>query len=278
MTNRQIKTFLCAVALTLLAIPAFGQATAVQPCQQTTRSPRARLLSVDASVPGDPDVEKIIAPYSEKVSELSKVIGRLEGGLAKKGAGAGTLGNFVSDGMRAQAKAKLGKPIALAIMNSGGLRKNDIAAGDLRASDIFELLPFENALVALDVTGAQLTNIIAVATKDAQSGARIQFKYNDRDRPEFISAKLVDENGNEQEIDPNKTYTIVTLDYLLRLNSGAYAILKEAKSSAPLDITLRDAVMNYVKSETAAGRPIRAAVDNRFVQVGPGPKSTEPPR
>jgi len=278
MTNRQIKTFLCAVALTLLAIPAFGQATAVQPCQQTTRSPRARLLSVDASVPGDPDVEKIIAPYSEKVSELSKVIGRLEGGLAKKGAGAGTLGNFVSDGMRAQAKAKLGKPIALAIMNSGGLRKNDIAAGDLRASDIFELLPFENALVALDVTGAQLVKIIEVATKDAQSGARIQFKYNDRDRPEFISAKLVDENGNEQEIDPNKTYTIVTLDYLLRLNSGAYAILKEAKSDAPLNITLRDAVMNYVKSETAAGRPIRAAVDNRFVQVGPGPKSTEPPR
>ena len=278
MTNRQIKTLLCAVALTFLAAPVFGQATAVQPCQQTTTPPRARLLRVDASVPADPDVEKIIAPYSERVSELGKVIGRLEGGLAKKGAGAGTLGNFVSDGMRAQAKAKLGKPVTLAIMNSGGLRKNDIAAGDLRASDIFELLPFENALVALDVTGAQLVKIIEVATKDAQSGARIQFKYNDRDRPEFISAKLVDENGNEQEIDPNKTYTIVTLDYLLRLNSGAYAILKEAKSDAPLNITLRDAVMNYVKSETAAGRPIRAAIDNRFVQVGPGPKSTEPPR
>ena len=279
MTNRQIKTFLCAVALTLLAVPAFGQATAVQPCQQQTKTPpRARLLTVDASVPADPDVEKIIAPYSEKVRELSKVIGRLEGGLAKKGVGAGTLGNFVSDGMRAQAKAKLGKPVALAIMNSGGLRKNEIAPGDLRASDIFELLPFENALVALDVSGAQLLKIIEVATKDAQSGARIQFKYNDRDRPEFISAKLVDENGNEQEIDPKKTYTIVTLDYLLRLNSGAYAILQEAKSSTPLNITLRDAVMNYVKSETAAQRPIRAAVDNRFVQVGPGPKSTEPPR
>ncbi len=41
-------------------------------------------------------------------------------------------------------------------MNGGGLRKNDIAAGELRASDIFELLPFENALVALEVTGAQL--------------------------------------------------------------------------------------------------------------------------
>jgi len=81
MTNRQIKTFLCAVALTLLAVPVFGQATAVQPCQQTTRSPRARLLSVDASVPADPDVEKIIAPYSEKVisdADLTDIYAYLE--------------------------------------------------------------------------------------------------------------------------------------------------------------------------------------------------------
>ena len=272
------RSVLSLLEVLFLALPVFGQATAIQPCTPTPSPPRARLLSVDESVPADPDVEKIIAPYSEKVRELSQVIGRLEGGLTKTGVGAGTLGNFVSDGMRAQATAKLGRPVVLAIMNSGGLRKNNIAAGDLRASDIFELLPFENALIALDVTGEQLMQIIQVATKDAQSGARIQFKYNDRDRPEFISGKLVDENGNEQQIDPNKLYTIVTLDYLLRLNSGAYAILQEAKKSTPLNITLRDAVMNYVKSETAAGRAVRGAVDNRFVQVGPGPKSTEPPR
>ena len=278
MTNRQIKTLLCAIALMLLAVPAYGQGTAIQPCRQTTSQPRARLLNVDASLPADPEVEKILAPYSEKVRELSKVIGQLQGGLTKTGVGAGSLGNFVSDGMRAQARAKLGKPVVLAIMNAGGLRKNEIAAGDLRASDIFELLPFENALIVLDVTGVQLAKLLQNATRDAQSGARINFKYNDRDRPEFISGKLVDESGKEQEIDPNKIYTIVTIDYLLRLNSGAYAILQEAQRSEPLNITLRDAVMNYVKSETAAGRPIRGAVDNRFVQVGPGPKSTETPR
>jgi 2',3'-cyclic-nucleotide 2'-phosphodiesterase (5'-nucleotidase family) len=132
--------------------------------------------------------------------------------------------------------------------------------------------------VAVDVTGAQLVSLLQNATRDAQSGARINFKYNDRDRPEFISGKLVDENEKEQEIDPTRIYTIVTIDYLVRLKSGSYAILQEAKSSTPLNITIRDAVMNYVKSETAAGRPIRAAVDNRFVQVGPGPKSTGPPR
>jgi 2',3'-cyclic-nucleotide 2'-phosphodiesterase (5'-nucleotidase family) len=282
MINRLIKTLLCVLALTTLAVPARGQTTAIQPCPatpiQTKSGPRVRLLTVDASVPADPDVEKLLAPYSEKVRELSLVIGLLEGGLTKTGAGAGSLGNFVTDAIRAQASAKLGKPVVLAIVNAGGLRKNEIAEGELRASDIFELLPFENALVALDVTGAQLTQLLQIATRDAQSGARIHFKYNDRDRPEFISGKLVDETGKEQEIDPNKIYTIVTIDYLIRVGGGSYAILKEAKSATPLNITLRDAVIDYVKSQNAAGRAIHGGVDNRFVQVGPGPKTTETPR
>ena len=281
------RALLCAVAVTLFVVPVFGQGTAIQPCEATptpgkpgtTNSPpKARLLGVDASVPSDPDVEKILAPYSEKVRELSKVIGRLEGELTKKGVGAGPLGNFVTDGMKSQAKAKLGKPVALAIVNAGGLRKNEISAGELRASDIFELLPFENALVAVDLTGVQLAKVLQIVTKDAQSGARIQFKWNEQSRAEFLSGKLLDENGKEQEIDPEKIYTIVTIDYLLRLGGGAYAILQEAKSTAPLNLTLRDAIMNYVTSETAAGRPIRRVVDDRFVQVGPGPKSTEEPR
>ena len=291
MMTRYIKALLSAAALTIFVAPALGQGTAIEPCPATpsqakpgiTAGPQkagtsSKLNSVDASIPDDPEVEKMIAPYGEKVRELSKVIGRLEGGLTKTGIGAGSLGYFVTDGMKAQAEAKLGKRVALAIVNAGGLRKNAISAGEVRASDIFELLPFENALVAVDVTGVQLQKLLQIVPRDAQAGARIHFKWNDQDRAEFISGKLVDENGKEQEIDPQKIYTIVTIDYLLRLGSGAYAILQEAKSSTPLNITLRDAILNYVKSETAAGRPIRGTVDNRFVQVGPDRKTTEVPR
>jgi 2',3'-cyclic-nucleotide 2'-phosphodiesterase (5'-nucleotidase family) len=289
MINKPNTLFLCLITVVVLAVPAFGQGAAIEPCPatpvparpnttQARPETRARLLTVDSSIPDDPEVLKIIAPYEEKVRELSKVIGRLEGGLSKTGVGGGSLGNFVTDAIRAQAEAKLGKPIVLAMVNNGGLRKNEIAAGELRASDIFELLPFENALILLDVTGAQLTKILQVVTRDAQSGARIQFKWNDRDRPEFISGKLVDANGKEQEIDPNQTYTIITIDYLMSLKSGAYAILQEGKNPTPLNLTIRDAVMNYVKAETAAGRPVRSVVDNRFVQVGPGPKNAEAPR
>lgn len=291
--DRVSRTLLLTLALTISFVPALAQGTAIEPCPapspakpgaaKTSAGPKKTGVSasqsvVDASIPEDADVQKIIAPYSEKVIELTKVIGKLEGGLDKTGAGAGSIGRFVTEGMKAQATARLKRPITLAIMNAGGLRKNAISAGDLRASDIFELLPFENALIAVDVTGVQLAKLLQIAARDAQSGARIQFKWNEQSRAEFISGKLLDESGKEQEIDPDKIYTIVTIDYLLRLGSGSYAILQEAKATTPLNLTLRDAIMEYVKSETAAGRSIRPITDDRYVQIGPGPKTVEEPR
>ncbi len=51
-------------------------------------------------------VEKMLAPYSEKVRALSVVIGHLDGALKKQGVGAGTLGNFVTDGSARAGKSK----------------------------------------------------------------------------------------------------------------------------------------------------------------------------
>lgn len=272
----------------ILANAAFAQSQAIEPCQASP-SPQVGAPpvpakvnstvsqnSVDASIPDDPALLKIVSAYSPKVRELSTVIGTLEGELKKSGVGAASLGNFVTNAMMFEARAK-GRPVVLAITNAGGLRKNTIAPGQLRASDIFELLPFENVLVEVELTGAQLLKLLENVTRarDAQGGARIQFRWNEQDRPEFISAKLSGANAAERDIDPTATYSIVTIDYLLKLASGNYALLQEAKKASPLNITIRDAVMDYVKAETKAGRPIRATLDDRFVQVGPGPKGTQ---
>jgi 2',3'-cyclic-nucleotide 2'-phosphodiesterase (5'-nucleotidase family) len=284
------RTLSLAFALAF-ALPVLAQSTAIQPCEATPSTAKPGVSApvktgvhgsqtvVDASIRDDVAVEKMLAPYAGKVRALNVVIGRLERPLKKEAVGAGSLGNFVTDGIRTYAQTKLNKPIALTIMNAGGLRKNDIAAGELRATDIFELLPFENALVAVDVTGADLLKVLPALVRDAQSGARLQYQWNDQNRPAFISGKLIDENGREHEIDPAKIYTIVTIDYLINLRSGSYAILHEAKSTTPLNITLRESIMEYVKNETAAGRVIGHRTDNRYVQVGPGPKTApEEPR
>src|SRR2546430_16092644 len=83
-----------------------------------TRNVKARVTEtlIDSSIPDDPTLDQTLAAYAPKVRALDTIIGRLRGELRKGGMGAGPLGNFVTDGMRAQASAKLGKPIDLAIM------------------------------------------------------------------------------------------------------------------------------------------------------------------
>ncbi len=264
---------LCLIAVTAGgAQSAFAQAAA-RPAPIPTATPadihaRAKLKPVDSSVPDDQAVDKMLEAYRSKVRALDEVIGKLKAELKKGGIGAGSLGNFVVDAIRDRAQVKLGKPVLLAITNSGGLRKNAIAEGDLKVSDIFELLPFENALVTLDLTGEQLLRfmVVVLSNRDAQSGARISYRTNDQKANELVSVKLRGDN-DEKEIDPKSTYTIVTIDYLVK-RGGDYSILKEAKNMLPLNLTIRDAVIDYVKAETAAGRPIKSMLDGRFSQNG----------
>jgi len=290
--SRSILLFTFIAAVTLST---FGQAPAtapIEPCPATpatkpgtTRASApakvktsATQTEIDSSIADDPAIEKIIAPYAEKVRPLSQVVGKLDGVLKKGTIGAGNLGYFVTDAMRSQARAT-NKNVVMAIANAGGLRKNEIAAGELRASDIFELLPFENALITIDLTGAQLSKLTQILTRDAQSGAKIQFRWNEQSRAEVIEAKLLDADDKEHPIDNNATYTIVTIDYLYNLKSGTYALLQEGKNVHPLGVTLREVVMNYVKELTAAGRQIKSTPDERFVQIGPGPANQQnPPR
>ena len=49
--------------------------------------------------------------------------------------------------------------------------------------------------------------------RNAQAGARIQFRWNEQSRPEFISAKLIDAEGNERDIDRQRPMLVVTIDY-----------------------------------------------------------------
>jgi 2',3'-cyclic-nucleotide 2'-phosphodiesterase (5'-nucleotidase family) len=272
---------MAAVLFCLLAPVAQAQqgGATVRPTPQTPPAAPAVLdlrvkateSAIDESIPNDPAVDAILAPYSAKVHELDAPIGKLVGELKKGGMGAGSLGNFVADALRARAEVKLGKPVLLAITNSGGLRKNEITEGTLSANDIYQLLPFENALVALDLTGEQLRRFlnIVVSHRDAQSGARIMYRTNEKKESEVVSVKLGSSGAGESEINPQATYTIVTIDYLVK-RGGDYSVLQEAKNVRPLGITMRDAVLDYVKAETAAGRTIKATLDGRFRYDKPG--------
>ena len=272
-----IRSVLSLCLLNVVALSAYAQATAPAPTTAPVKVPaRVTETLIDSSIPDDPAVEKMLQPYAGKVRALNEVIGKLKGDLKKSGIGAGSMGNFVVDALRDRAQVKTGKPVLLAITNSGGLRKSTIAEGDLTNGDIFELLPFENALVTVDLTGDQLRRFLDVImrNRDAQSGARITFKLNDKKENEIVTVKL-GSPGSEVDIDPKATYTIATIDYLVK-RGGEYNVLQEGQNMQPLNITMRDAVLEYVRSETAAGRPIVSKLDGRFDSLTPMGETEKP--
>ena len=278
-------SFTLLLCIGVVAVPSVFSQAAAKPAPLRVPTPAdikttVTENSVDSSVPDDAAVDQMLEVYSPKVRALDQIIGKLKGDLKKGGTGGGSMGNFVTDGIRAQASQKLGTPILLAVTNSGGLRKNVIAQGELRLLDIFELLPFENALVAFDLTGAQVLDLlrVVVSRRDAQSGARIKYRIIDK-KLELETARLLI-NGLEKEIDPGAVYTVISIDYLLKVTGGDYAVvLREAKSTRPLGLTIRDAITDYVKAETAANREIKATYDGRFVfdkAASPGAEEPQP--
>src|SRR5689334_20721275 len=284
MKQFQSKTtmFIVVRAVSAVVLGAFctsvALAQAAQPAPAKDAGARASETQVNSSIRDDLTVEKMLGAYSPKVRELTTVIGTLKGELRKGGVGAGSLGNFVTDGLLAEARKKLGKSVVLAVTNGGGLRKSVMSEGDIRMSDIWELLPFENALVQFDLTGEQLLKLLnqVLSHRDAQSGARIVYRVSAENKPEIVSARLLI-NGREEEIDPQATYTIVSIDYLWKRQSttpseqeGNYSVLGTAKKIEPLGLTMRDAIIQYVKDETAAGRSIRTNLDGRFTPEAAG--------
>jgi 2',3'-cyclic-nucleotide 2'-phosphodiesterase (5'-nucleotidase family) len=265
----------------LIAVSSFAALAQTAAKPQTTPTPTAGAnvsvhadeTLIDSSIPDDPAFAPMLAAYSPKVHEIEKVIGKLKGGdLRKGGVGAGSLGNFVTDGILFEARQKVGNSVVMAVTNAGGLRKNAISEGELRERDIWELLPFENALVQFDLTGTQLMTLLrqVVSHRDAQAGARIKYVNDADNKPQLQSVKLLI-NGKEQDVDPNATYRVICIDYLMKRTAnlpsdteGNYSVLNQAKKIEPLGLTIRDAIIDYVRQETKAGRDIKVNLDGRF--------------
>jgi 2',3'-cyclic-nucleotide 2'-phosphodiesterase (5'-nucleotidase family) len=269
-----LSALVLAAAVPGLTQPATKPQATPSPAAGAETHARVNETLVDSSIPDDPAFAPMLAAYSPKVHEIEKVIGKLKGGdLRKGGIGAGSLGNFVTDGILVEARQKVGNSVVLAVTNAGGLRKSAISEGDLRERDIWELLPFENALVQFDLTGTQLMTLLrqVVSHRDAQSGARIKYVTDADNKPQLQSVKLLID-GKEQDVDPNATYRVICIDYLMKRTAnlpsdseGNYSVLNQAKKIEPLGLTIRDAIIDYVKKETAAGRDIKMNLDGRFV-------------
>ena len=102
------------------------------------------------------EVEALLATYRSRLGEGNdRVVFRAPQRLdfTSRRQGDHPLGNFVSDVMRERTGADL------AVMNAGGIRAG-LPAGDVRERDIVTMLPFDNRIVVLTMTGSQVQRML----------------------------------------------------------------------------------------------------------------------
>lgn len=206
----------------------------------------------------DSAMNGLLGPYARKVGEtMNDVVAELGTTLTKQSPD-GTLGNFLADSYLAMARKRYDTAAEVAFINSGGIRLNNIQAGPLRRGTIYEVMPFDNQMVVLKLTGLQLQQYldhIAAEGGCGIAGVRMTIRQK----------KAIDILVAGRPIDPARTYTMVNSDYSVN-GGGGYNGLR----SLPANVTgylLRDATLDYCVQFKSEGRPILQSKEKRIINV-----------
>ncbi|MCB9916205.1 MAG: bifunctional metallophosphatase/5'-nucleotidase [Planctomycetes bacterium] len=189
----------------------------------------------------------------ERVGELVEPLARGYDRLRSAPAG-----NLITDVMRARI------PADVAIQNRGGIRC-DLPAGPVTRRGLFELAPFGNHLVLLEVSGALLVDIVRASVEGTAhtglelSGAKVLFRLEEDGAARFVGLEI-----GGAPVDPERTYTLVTNSFLGGGGDG-YEALGEAKHLREDPTMLRDVMEAYFAEHERVTPP----TDDRYERREP---------
>lgn len=214
-------------------------------------------ISSDIAV--DSTIIKTYLPYKAKLdAEMNEIIGETKVVLSKSSSlPESVLGNFFADAVFNQVKKLEPKVDFVFPTTKGGLR-NDVAKGQIKVSNIFELMPFENQLVMFNLKGSdvlKVVNYIAATNGQPISGLKFNIKEKQAENIE-INGKLFDVNAN---------YWVVTSDYIASGGDDATGFATPI-SSKNIGLLVRDALLKEVKEFKAAGKSINTQLDGRITK------------
>jgi 2',3'-cyclic-nucleotide 2'-phosphodiesterase (5'-nucleotidase family) len=225
-------------------------------------------------------VKAIIAKYQQKVDAvLNDTVGvsliDLDGTNVRLRET--NLGNFIADAIRKTSGADA------AIINGGSIRTS-IMRGQIRVSDVYAAVPFDNYIVAVKLTGQQIRDSLehGVSSIEEKAGRFPQVSgivfTCDRFSPKGSRVKEVFINGNP--LVAGREYTVATNDFLAAGGDGYKAFGDAVKSSRDYAVIggamkgdklvyndsgrwLRDVVIDFIKIQ----REISPKVEGRIREV-----------
>ncbi|MCL2196920.1 MAG: 5'-nucleotidase C-terminal domain-containing protein [Treponema sp.] len=240
-----------------------------------------RILLINGKVEGfswapipigpDQDINDMLKKYIEKSdAELKTVIG-----TAKETFMFGNrlpryqetaIGNMISDANVWYFKNVSNQRVDFAFHNGGNIRA-ELPKGPITQEMLLTVLPFENYLYIVSMTGAQINELFNfIATIPQGNGGFPQFSSDVRYTIDKTGGKGVikDLTIGGQKVDPNKVYRFCTNDYILGGGDG-YTPMLNASDRFNTSLLLSYVVTEYFKSQ---GGELSPATDGRLTIIG----------
>lgn len=227
--------------------------SACSPKLQLSGSDKA-LYPIHSELPKDQTLVDYYMPYKLRLDSMMKEVVAVSALEISKGRPEGPLNNLMADAM-ADAGRSGNIPFDIAYTNYGGLRV-PLPKGNIALYNVFELMPFENMITTVQFSGTdmkQFFDYMAYMGGDPISGAT--YKISNK--------KALDIKINGQALDLNKTYRVLTSDYMANGGDGG-AIFLKATGRKEYNIKLRDALLMYMKKQNREGKILNPGKDGRI--------------
>lgn len=187
----------------------------------------------------DAEVKKLIEPYKKELDDkMDEVIGELANDMVKAKPSS-SLGNWFTDYLMLSAKRAGFEDVDFAFQNYGGLRVNTVTAGPLTVREIFEIMPFENELVVMEMDAALVQHLL---DRFASKG---EVQISNELRVTFDNGKAKDIMINGEPLQSDRIYKVVLNDYVA--NGGDDCHFLKAKPRKEANKAMRDLIIEEVR-------------------------------
>lgn len=232
------------------------------------------IIPVTDKIADAPEFAPIFEKYKGLLDQLAAKVGatteRLDALSESSRTKETNIGNFIADSYRNSGQADIG------FVNGGSIRADLVyEPGVLTKRDVLSILPFNNPIVKVEVTGKLLKQILehGVARsgpgEDSEPGrfpqvSGLKFSYDPK-KP--AGSRVVSLAVGGQPVDDSKIYTLATSDFLVSRGGDGYTMFKEAKvvsaaANAPKDSEAFEAAIKNAPNST-----ISPVVEGRIVRL-----------
>lgn len=216
------------------------------------------LIQVDSLIAHDSSALKIIAPYKEIIDvKMNEIIAYSEIPLTKSQP-EGLLNNYISDLILNFVRTNFKKDTVfydIAVFNNGGLRAS-LPRGAISIGDIYKLMPFENEIVMLKLSGENFWNLIKYIVENGGvpfAGMEIVVKNN-----EIFSVKI-----NGEYFDKSRNYNVITSDFLAEGGDKMY-FFNDALYYHSFNMLMREMIIEHFRILLRDNIPVEASLDGRI--------------